>query len=131
VAYSAVFGQGLWIIAASIVAFLVGQIIDVTVFQRFKRVTGEHRLWLRATGSTAISQLFDSLIVLYIAFVLGPQKWSMSLFLAVATVNYVYKVSAAIILTPLLYIIHQRIDNFLGAELSLKMREEALRNSKD
>jgi uncharacterized PurR-regulated membrane protein YhhQ (DUF165 family) len=32
-------------------------------------------VWLRATGSTAVSQLIDSFIVLYIAFVLGPQHW--------------------------------------------------------
>ena len=50
-------------------------------------------MWLRATGSTAVSQLVDSFVVLYIAFVLGPQQWPMSLFLAVGTVNYAYKMA--------------------------------------
>lgn len=125
-AFAAIFGQGMWIIGGSLAAFVFSQLIDVTIFHRIKFLTGEKRIWLRATGSTVISQLFDSLIVLYIAFVLGPQQWSISLFLAVATVNYIYKVCAAIILTPLLYIIHNWIDKFLGAELSLKMRQEAM-----
>lgn len=126
-AYSAIFGQGMWIIGASLAAFVFSQLVDVTIFHRIKFLTGEKNIWMRATGSTVVSQIFDSLIVLYIAFVLGPQQWSMSLFLAVATVNYVYKVCAAIVLTPLLYIVHNWIDNFLGKELSMKMREEAMR----
>lgn len=128
-AYSAVFGQGMWIIAGSLSAFIFSQLIDVSVFHRIKFLTGEKRIWLRATGSTVISQIFDSLIVLYVAFVLGPQKWSINLFLAVATVNYIYKVLAAIILTPVLYLVHIWIDKFLGAELSKKMREEAMKRN--
>ena len=50
--------------------------------------TGERAVWLRATGSTAVSQLIDSFVVLYIAFVLGPQQWGYNLFFAVATLNY-------------------------------------------
>lgn len=71
VAYSAVFGQGLWIILGSVTAFLVGQLVDVWVFQRIKKATGEGRLWLRATGSTMVSQAIDSFLVLYIAFYWG------------------------------------------------------------
>jgi uncharacterized integral membrane protein (TIGR00697 family) len=89
-AYALVFGQGMWTICGSIVAFLVRQLIDVAIFHRILRATGERFVWLRATGSTAVSQLFDSFIVLYIAFVLGPQQWSIPQFLAVGTVNYVY-----------------------------------------
>ncbi|MEO1451393.1 MAG: queuosine precursor transporter, partial [Bacteroidota bacterium] len=68
VAFNRVFGQGLWIIIASMVAFLVGQIVDVFVFQRLRKVTGAGKIWLRATGSTLVSQLIDSFIVLFIAF---------------------------------------------------------------
>src|SRR4051794_541463 len=74
-AYSGIFGQGMWIILGSLVAFLVSQVIDVTVFHRIKRVTGEKRVWLRATGSTLVSQLIDSFIVLAIAFHWGS-NWS-------------------------------------------------------
>ncbi len=127
-AYAAIFGQGMWIIAGSIIAFLLGQLIDVFVFHRIKRVTGEKKIWLRATGSTAISQIIDSVVVLYIAFVIGPAHWPISLWLAVATVNYVYKMGAAIVLTPVLYWVHTIIDKFLGKELSEKMRSEAMNN---
>lgn len=125
-AYAAIFGQGMWIIAGSVVAFLIGQLVDVFFFHRIKAITGEKRIWLRATGSTAISQVFDSVVVLYIAFVLGPAHWSVSMWLAIALVNYCYKLLAAVVLTPLLYLVHHWIDNFLGAELSQQLRREAM-----
>ena len=107
-AYALIFGQGLWTIGGSIVAFLVGQLVDVVIFHRILKITGDRFVWLRATASTAVSQLLDSFIVLYIAFVLGPQHWSIPQFLAVGTVNYVYKMSAAIALIPLLYVARGR-----------------------
>jgi len=125
VAFANVFGQGLWIIAGSVIAFLVGQIVDVFVFHRIKRLTGENKIWLRATGSTLISQFIDSFVVLYIAFVLGPQQWSMGLFLAVGTVNYVYKFLMALVLTPVIYLAHYLIDGYLGEGLAREMKEEA------
>lgn len=126
-AYSAIFGQGQWIIAGSLVAFLLGQLVDVYVFHMIKKMTGEKYMWARAQLSTVVSQLIDSIVVLYIAFVLSGQ-WSVQLWLAIATVNYCYKLLAALVLTPLLYIIHGWIDRYLGEELSLKMREEAMKN---
>jgi hypothetical protein len=124
-AFANVFGQGLWTIGGSLVAFLVGQLIDVGIFHRIRRATGERWIWLRATGSTAVSQLVDSFVVLYIAFVLGPQQWPVGLFLAVGTVNYVYKMAAAFALIPLLYGMRRLIENYLGAEESARLRREA------
>ena len=124
-AYAAIFGQGMWIIVGSLIAFLVGQLIDVQVFHRIRARTGERHAWLRATGSTAVSQLVDSFVVLYIAFVLGPQQWPTSLFLAVGTLNYVYKMLAAIALSPLLYLMRRGIRSYLGAERERQLREEA------
>jgi uncharacterized integral membrane protein (TIGR00697 family) len=126
-AYGQIFGQGLWTISGSIVAFLIGQLIDVTIFHRIRRATGERLVWLRATGSTAVSQLIDSFVVLYIAFVIGPQKWPIPQFLAVGTVNYLYKMSAAIALIPLLYLMRRAIERYLGAETATAMRAEAAR----
>lgn len=125
VAYASVFGQGLWTIGGSLVAFLVGQLIDVQVFHRIRRATGERWIWLRATGSTAISQLFDSYIVLYIAFVLGPQQWPLGLFLAVGTVNYCYKMFAAVALSPLLYLSRAQIERYLGEEVAGRLKADA------
>jgi uncharacterized integral membrane protein (TIGR00697 family) len=124
-AFAAVFGQGLWTIAGSVVAFLLGQLIDVTVFHRIRAATGERYVWLRATGSTAVSQLVDSFVVLYIAFVLGPQQWPTSLFLAVSTVNYAYKMLAAIALIPLIYLMRRGITAYLGVARAQELREQA------
>lgn len=124
-AFSSVFGQGMWTIAGSVTAFLIGQLIDVAVFHRIRRITGEKWIWLRATGSTAVSQLIDSFVVLYIAFVLGPQKWSIPLFLAVGTVNYAYKLLMAILLIPLIYLTRRVIQGYLGADAARELQEAA------
>ncbi|WP_379655177.1 queuosine precursor transporter [Pseudoxanthomonas sp. UC19_8] len=127
-AFAAIFGQGLWSIGGSIVAFLLGQVIDVAVFHHIRRRTGEKYVWLRATGSTAVSQLVDSFVVLYIAFVLGPQHWPMSRFLAISTVNYGYKMLAAVAMIPLLYLMRHAIRAYLGHALEERLRLEAVSN---
>jgi hypothetical protein len=124
-AFASVFGQGLWTIAGSITAFLIGQLIDVAVFHRIRRATGERLVWLRATGSTAVSQLVDSFVVLYIAFVLGPQRWPTGLFLAVGTVNYCYKMLMAVLLIPLLYFGRRLIRRYLGTASAEQLRASA------
>lgn len=124
-AYAAVFGQGLWTIGGSVTAFLIGQLIDVTVFHRIRRATGDRHIWLRATGSTAISQLVDSYVVLYIAFVLGPQQWPTSLWIAVGSVNYVYKMCAAVALIPALYLLRAGIRRYVGADRAAQLRADA------
>jgi queuosine precursor transporter len=126
-AYALIFGQGMWTIMGSIVAFLIGQLIDVAVFRRIRNRTGEKYMWLRATGSTAVSQFFDSFIVLYIAFVIGPQRWPVPQFLAVGTVNYAYKMLAAIAMIPVLYLVHAGVRRYLGRERGEQMRDEAAR----
>src|SRR6476661_4344937 len=72
-AFRGIFGQGVWIIIGSLVAFLVSQVLDVFIFHKIKRVTGEKSIWLRATGSTLVSQLIDSFVVLFIAFYIGTR----------------------------------------------------------
>ena len=124
-AFAAVFGQGLWTIWGSVIAFLLGQLIDVAVFHHIRRRTGERYVWLRATGSTAVSQLVDSFVVLYIAFVIGPQHWPTSLFLAVSTVNYAYKMLAAIAMIPLIYLLRRAMTQYLGAARAGELREAA------
>lgn len=126
-AYALIFGQGLWTIGGSIIAFLIGQLVDVVIFHRIRRATGERHVWLRATASTAVSQILDSFVVLYIAFVIGPQHWPVKQFLAVGTVNYVYKMSAAIVLIPLLYVMRRVIEGYLGPATAHQLREDAAR----
>lgn len=125
-AFSLVFGQGLKIILASIVAFIIGQILDALIFHKIKLLTGNKSIWLRATGSTLISQFFDSYIVLFIAFYFGA-NWPISLVLAIGTVNYIYKVCMAIGLTPVIYLIHSIIHRYLGDDLSNELKEDAMK----
>jgi len=113
--FQAVFGQSMWIIVGSIVAFLVSQLIDVTVFWFFKNRTGDTKIWLRTTGSTLVSQLFDSFIVLGIAFWL-PGKIDFETFLSSALTGYTFKLSIAILLTPAIYVGHHLIKKYLSKE---------------
>lgn len=125
-AFNSIFGQGMWIIIGSITAFLIGQIADVSIFHRIKKITGEKSLWLRATGSTVISQFIDSFVVIFIAFYINPQyNWSWQMVAAIGLVNYTYKFIVALLLTPILYFIHGFIDKFLGKDLSEKLRLSA------
>ena len=131
-AFRVTFGQGLLIIVGSLAAFLLAQLADVISFHRIKRVTGEGKLWLRATGSTLISQLIDSLVVLFIAFKAGPslvggtiEPWPWSRLFAVATVQYSYKLIMAIALTPVIYWAHHRIDRYFGEPLATEMKARA------
>ncbi len=123
-AFRAIFGQGLWIIIGSLVAFLVGQIVDVMVFQKIRSWTGEKSIWLRATGSTLVSQCIDSYIVLIIAFYIGAD-WDIVRVLAIGTVNYIYKFAMAILLTPVIYLAHHLIDRYLGKTLADTLKHEA------
>jgi uncharacterized integral membrane protein (TIGR00697 family) len=128
-AFEAIFGQGLWIIAGSIVAFLVGQLVDVWVFHWVKRKTGERWIWARATGSTLVSQFLDSFVVLWIAFGLNPStRWPVGLIVSIGLVNYAYKFVMAIALTPVIYAVHGVIERYLGPELAEKMRSSAMGN---
>lgn len=124
-AFKSVFGQGMWIIVGSLVAFLISQLLDVWIFHKIKKITGEKKVWLRATGSTLFSQLIDSFIVLYIAFHIG-QEWSMQRVLAISLVNYSYKAAMALLLTPVIYLVENRIDNYLGKEVAHQMKTAAM-----
>lgn len=129
-AFAAIYGQGMWVIVGSLVAFLIGQFLDVAIFHRIRRVTGERMIWLRATGSTLVSQFVDSFVVLYIAFVLGPQQWPLDQFLAIGTVNYAYKFLAAVALTPAIYALHWLVDRYLGHELATTLKRQASEGEK-
>ncbi|NVO19181.1 MAG: queuosine precursor transporter [Bacteroidetes bacterium] len=126
-AYSTIFRQGLGIIIGSLTAFLVSQFVDVYSFHYFRKITGHRYLWLRATGSTVISQLIDSFLILIIAFYFFG-NWSIGQVLKVGLVQYCYKVLLAIGLTPLVYLAHFIIDRYLGKEVSVQMVEETNEN---
>ncbi len=126
-AYDKIFGQGQRIIVASLIAFLLGQFVDVFVFQQLRKVTGARFLWLRATGSTLVSQFVDSFIVLYIAF---SGIFSNKQILAIGITNYIYKFVIAVLLTPLIYVGHALIDRYLGKQNAERISERAAKQSK-
>lgn len=133
-AYESVLGQGGNIILGSLAAFILSQIIDVVVFHKIKRATGEKSIWLRATGSTLISQFIDSFVVLFIAFYIGSRinksegdfEWPFSLFIAVGLVNYIYKFIIAVLLTPVIYWVHRWIEQYVGADAATQMKRAAM-----
>lgn len=127
VAFNKIFGQSQRIIIGSLTAFILGQLIDVFVFQKIKRLTGNKHLWLRATGSTLISQFIDSFVVLFIAF---SGVFTNNQIVAIGITNYIYKFAVALALTPLIYLGHIIIDKYLGKEAAEKISEEATEKSK-
>ena len=127
-AFNTLFKQGLGIIVGSLVAFLVGQWLDAVVFQRLRQWTGGRYAGLRATGSTLVSQLIDSFLVLWIAFyVFVPEdlRWSWGQLLAVSVINYIYKGAVAMLLTPLVHVSHRGIERYLGKDLAYAMANSA------
>lgn len=138
--FNKVLGQSQLIIVGSITAFLVGQIVDVFVFWFLRERTGGKMLWLRATGSTVISQLIDSFIVLGIAFYLPDvfnyynkpvaELMTFDQFIAIGFTGYAFKLIIAVGLTPVIYAVHGAIDKYLGKDEAHKLiqhtAEEAL-----
>ncbi|RYF85431.1 MAG: VUT family protein [Chitinophagaceae bacterium] len=131
-AFAGIFGQSQAIIIASLIAFLLGQLLDVAIFHRIKKITGEKNIWLRATGSTIVSQFIDSFVVLFIAFYVAPRvsgnskPWSFSLVMAICIGNYIYKFIVAVVLTPVIYLVHGWIENYLGKSLAHEMKQAAM-----
>jgi hypothetical protein len=135
-AFRGIFGQGMWIIIGSIAAFFISQLLDVVIFHKIKKITGEKNMWLRATGSTLVSQLIDSFVVLFIAFYIGKRiqsnqgtPWSLHQVLVSGTGNYIYKFVVAIIMTPVIYFVHHRIEKYLGHDTAAEMKKAAMEGS--
>ncbi len=111
--YNLVFGQAQMLIVGSIAAFLFSQLLDASLFKWIKSKTGDRFIWLRSTGSTLVSQLVDSYIVLFIGFVLpGAMTWND--FLSIAPTNYLLKLLIGLALTPLIYVGHYTVKKYLA-----------------
>ncbi len=120
--FDASFGSAKGLYVASTVAYLAGQFSDIAIFGFLKRLTGGRAIWLRATGSTLISQLIDSFLVSWIAFGLWRQWFpnpsalpaSFSNVIQIALTGYVLKFVIAIAITPLIYAGHGVIERLTG-----------------
>ncbi len=123
-AFNQVFGATGRIIIGSLAAYLVGQIVDISLFHWLRRLSNGRHLWLRATGSTLGSQFLDTLVVLSVAF---AGRLALQDILAITLFNYGYKLVIAIGITPLIYAAHWAMDRYLGhttAEAMINAAEE-------
>lgn len=132
-AFQNALGQSWAIVVASLVAFMVGQFLDIWIFTKLRHMTGGKYLWLRSQGSTVVSQLIDTFVVIFLAFVIIPSLVkSGNLFsmkpdeaLMVSVTNYVYKFAIAVLITPILYLVHFLVDSWLGKETAEELVNEA------
>lgn len=121
-AYNAVFGSAKIMYIASLCAYLVGQLSDIALFGMIKRLTSGKLIWLRATGSTVVSQMLDSFVVSYLAFGLGPSLFpqpgktaaAFSDVLHIAATGYTLKFIIAIAVTPFIYMSHAAMRKWFG-----------------
>lgn len=127
VSFHNVFGQSMWIIIGSVIAFITSQLIDVFVFWFIRKKTGGKMLWLRATGSTVISQLFDTFIVggigLWLPSLLYSDKYhfTFEMYVKTSLTGYSVKLIIAVALTPVIYFGHYFVDRYLGEEEAKKI----------
>jgi queuosine precursor transporter len=120
--FDVVFTQATRIQMASMVAFLTGNLIDIWAFHAIKKVTGERFLWLRSTGSTAISQMVDTIVIN--ALVWGT-KVTFSEYVTIVIASYVIKLVAAIVVTPIIYALHTLLEKRFGIEPDHATDDEA------
>ncbi|MCR9166237.1 MAG: queuosine precursor transporter [Nannocystaceae bacterium] len=113
--FDRVFGQSMWIIVGSIVAFAISQLLDASVFVALRRLTKNRLLWLRAVGSTVISQLIDTFVINTIAFGL-PGKISPGEVLELSVTNYGYKFLVALATLPVIYVGHGVLDRYFARD---------------
>jgi uncharacterized integral membrane protein (TIGR00697 family) len=129
-AYVIAFGQTPTIVAASLIAFAVAQFVDAWTFTWLRKKTGGKMLWLRSQGSTVVSQLIDTGIVIFVAFVvipelLGNDHMTVGKATVISVTNYVYKFLIAVLITPLLYLVHALVHAWLGHEAATALAHEA------
>lgn len=117
--FNRVFGQSMWIIVGSIVAFAISQLLDASVFVALRRLTKSRLLWLRAVGSTVISQLIDTFVINTIAFGL-PGKISPGEVLELSVTNYGYKFIVALATLPVIYFGHGIVDRYFAGDPDAK-----------
>jgi uncharacterized integral membrane protein (TIGR00697 family) len=109
--FRSAFGTSARLYLASLTAYVIGQMLDISIFQVLRRATGERFLWLRSTGSTVLSQAIDSLSVSFV-FLVGARP--LAFIFTNAANNYVGKLVMALLLTPLIYLGHAVLHRYLG-----------------
>jgi uncharacterized integral membrane protein (TIGR00697 family) len=109
--FDKVFNGSRRILVASLCAFVIGQLGDIYVFQRLKRLTQDRMLWLRATGSTLVSQLVDTIVIQYLAWY---QILSNDVIVKLLFSSYAVKFLIAVGLTPVIYLANAVFERRFG-----------------
>ncbi len=109
--FDTIFASSQKILFASTVAYLTAQLIDIAVFHFVKRKLGDRLLWLRATGSTVVSQLIDTVVI---NFLVWSSTKSTREVVGLIVTSYITKVAVAIAATPLIYAGHALVERGLG-----------------
>jgi uncharacterized integral membrane protein (TIGR00697 family) len=99
--YNLIFGVSVRFSIASLVAYLIGEYQDVLSFFFFKKYTGDKYFWLRSNLSNLWSQLLDSAIFMFIAY-LGILPIKTILLIIIPW--WAYKVFMGFLYTPLSYL---------------------------
>jgi uncharacterized integral membrane protein (TIGR00697 family) len=101
--FRTVFSSSRRLYIGSLLAFLLGQLADIAIFGAFKRLTHHRLIWLRATGSTVVSQLLDTIVVNVVLLAGRDDAQSIT---RIIVNSYLTKIAAAVLLTPLIYAAH-------------------------
>jgi uncharacterized integral membrane protein (TIGR00697 family) len=113
--YAKVFGGSAQLFVASMVAYLIGQFLDIHVFHFWKAITRSRHLWLRSTGSTIFSQAVDT-ITINVIFGRVTAGWGWEFIVAKIGREYGIKFLVAVGLTPAIYALHSAIVRGLRME---------------
>jgi uncharacterized integral membrane protein (TIGR00697 family) len=111
--FAQVFTQATRIQISSMFAFLIGNFVDISVFFVLKRMTGNRYLWLRSTGSTAVSQMIDTIVITALVF---GSSFTFDQYANAVISSYLIKLAAAILVTPVIYALHELIEKKYGIE---------------
>jgi queuosine precursor transporter len=121
--FQSAFGTSARLYVASLSAYVIGQLLDITIFNSLRRVTGHRLLWLRATGSTILSQALDSLAVSFV-FLVGTRP--LGFIVGNAANNYLGKLAMAVLLTPVIYLGHNVFKRYVAESDSPALAGPAL-----
>ena len=113
--YAKVFGGSAQLFVASMAAYLVGQFLDIGIFQFWEALTQSRHLWLRSTGSTIFSQAIDT-VTINIIFGRVTAGWTWTYIEAKVGREYFIKFVIAVALTPAIYVLHSAIVRGLRIE---------------
>ncbi|MBU8892308.1 MAG: queuosine precursor transporter [Bacteroidales bacterium] len=116
--------------AASMIAYLTAQFVDVHIFHFLKKLTKGKHLWLRNNGSTLTSQLIDSVAVVLITYYgakaidLHPDTHVFSFLMILIISNYMFKMTSALLDTIPFYFGVKWLSKYLDIDPLKEFQEE-------